>query len=84
MMELLSSSASNTNLRCYTEGGGGGGGGGFGSYGANGLHVRAALGDVCVGYAGEARRLLQVPTSAQGDAEALANDFDNLAKRLIG
>jgi hypothetical protein len=35
-------------------------------------------------YAGEARRLLQVPTSAQGAAEALAADFDALGKRLIG
>jgi nuclear pore complex protein Nup155 len=60
---------------------GGGGGGGFGAFGA---HVRAALGDVCVGYAGEARRLLQVPTSAQGAAESLAEEFDALGKRLIG
>jgi len=69
------------------EGSGGGGlGGGFESYGASGAqqHVRAALGDVCVGYAGEARQLLQVPTSAQGAAEELAADFDALAKRLIG
>ena len=68
------------------EGSGSGLGGGFESYGASGAqqHVRAALGDVCVGYAGEARRLLQVPTSAQGAAEALAADFDALGKRLIG
>ena len=60
-------------------------GGGFGAFGAGqGAHVRAALGDVCVGYAGEARRLLQVPTSAQGAAEALAEEFDALGKRLIG
>ena len=71
-------------------GGGGAGngaanGGGFGAFGAGqGAHVRAALGDVCVGYAGEARRLLQVPTSAQGAAEALAEEFDALGKRLIG
>lgn len=58
--------------------------GGFAAYGASRAHVRAALGDVCVGYAGEARRLLQVPTSAQGAAEALAADFDALGKRLIG
>ena len=64
--------------------GGGGGGGGFGAFGAAGAHVRAALGDVCVGYAGEARRLLQVPTSAQGAAESLAEEFDALGKRLIG
>jgi nuclear pore complex protein Nup155 len=63
---------------------GGGGGGGFGAFGAAGAHVRAALGDVCVGYAGEARRLLQVPTSAQGAAESLAEEFDALGKRLIG
>ena len=44
----------------------------------------AALGDVCVGYAGEARRLLQVPSSAQNVAEALAADFDALGKRLVG
>ena len=62
----------------------GGGGGGFGAFGAAGAHVRAALGDVCVGYAGEARRLLQVPTSAQGAAESLAEEFDALGKRLIG
>jgi nuclear pore complex protein Nup155 len=36
-------------------GGGGGEGGGFASYGASGAHVRAALGDVCVGYAGVGR-----------------------------
>ena len=71
-------------------GGGGAGngaanGGGFGAVGAcQGAHVRAALGDVCVGYAGEARRLLQVPTSAQGAAEALAEEFDALGKRLLG
>ena len=57
---------------------------GFGGYGASPAHVRAALGDVCVGYAGEARRLLQVPSSAQNVAEALAADFDALGKRLVG
>ena len=71
-------------------GGGAGNGaaahGGFGAFGKDfgNRHVRAALGDVCVGYAGEARRLLQVPTSAQGAAEALAEEFDALGKRLIG
>ena len=57
---------------------------GFGGYGASPAHVRAALGDVCVGYAGEARRLLQVPSSAQNVAEALAAEFDALGKRLVG
>ncbi|EEH60363.1 uncharacterized protein MICPUCDRAFT_38075 [Micromonas pusilla CCMP1545] len=60
------------------------GGGGFDAYGANASHVRAALGDVCAGYAGEARRLLQVPSSEQGAAEALAGEFERLGTRLIG
>ena len=42
--------------------------------------MRAALADACAAYAGEARRLLQVPASAQGAAEALAAEFDRLAK----
>ena len=57
-------------------------GGGFGSYGGGKERTRAALADVCAGYAGEARRLLQVPTSAQGTAEALAADFEALGRRL--
>ena len=44
--------------------------------------ARAALADVCAGYAGEARRLLQVPASEQGAAEALAAEFEALGRRL--
>ena len=56
--------------------------GGFGSYGGGNERARFALADVCAGYAGEARRLLQVPMSAQGTAEALAADFEALGRRL--
>ena len=48
--------------------------------GSRDASVRAALADACAAYAGEARRLLQVPASAQGAAEALAAEFDRLAK----
>jgi nuclear pore complex protein Nup155 len=37
---------------------------------------------VCAGYAGEARRLLQVPASEQGAAEALAAEFEGLGRSL--
>ena len=56
--------------------------GGFGAYGGGRRRARAALADVCAGYAGEARRLLQVPASEQGAAEALAAEFEALGKRL--
>ena len=83
--EKIRSSADAPALGGGGAGNGAANGGGFGAFGAGqGAHVRAALGDVCVGYAGEARRLLQVPTSAQGAAEALAEEFDALGKRLIG
>ena len=44
--------------------------------------ARARRADVCAGYAGEARRLLQVPASEQGAAEALAAEFEALGRRL--
>jgi hypothetical protein len=47
-----------------------------------GKFPKAALADVCAGYAGEARRLLQVPASEQGAAEALAAEFEALGRRL--
>ena len=56
--------------------------GGFGAYGGGKRRARATLADVCAGYAGEARRLLQVPASEQGAAEALAAEFEALGKRL--
>ena len=55
---------------------------GFGAYGGGNRRARAALADVCAGYAGEARRLLQVPASEQGAAEALAAEFEALGRRL--
>jgi nuclear pore complex protein Nup155 len=73
---LVALSTQNANAFAETAGGG------FGSYGGGKERTRAALADVCSGYAGEARRLLQVPTSAQGTAEALAADFEALGRRL--
>ena len=56
--------------------------GGFGAFGGGKERARAALAEVCAGYAGEARRLLQVPASEQGAAEALAAEFEVLGRSL--
>ena len=55
----------------------------YGSTYATGGHVRAAIGDLCVSYASECRRMQYSNERARATTEELAAAFDTFGRRLL-